>query len=95
MSVAVCLDKDCPVCGGEMTQRDADICCREEDDYLLCELRSYVRSITGRAAALGVIMEHLYERLQPFLTERKIDLNEIDPGDVFVELEKRILRAAA
>ncbi len=86
------LRRTCTICGGEITKKGSDICCFEEDSFLLTELKFLVRTNTDRKADLGEVIEYLYERLGPYLAEQEINLEEIDPDDVFVELEKRILR---
>ncbi len=82
----------CVICGGEITKKGSDICCFDEDQFLLSELKAYIRRDIERKADLGELLEHLYEQLGPFLSERGIDLDEIDPDEVFIEIEKRILR---
>ncbi len=92
MSLSGELDRSCPICDGEMQSRGSDICCIEEDGYLLAELRAFMRSNPKAGVNVGEVVEHLYEHLRPYLTRKKIDLDQIDPNEVFVELEKRILR---
>ena len=75
-----------------MKKRGGDICCVEEDRYLLGRLRAYVRSNPNKHVNLGQVLEHLYECLEPFLEERGINLDDVDLDAAFVELEKRVLR---
>ncbi|MFH1741666.1 MAG: hypothetical protein ABIH23_21890 [bacterium] len=92
MSLAGQLSKNCPICGGELPPRGRDICCYEEDRYLLSELRSFMRANPKRGVAIGGMVEYLYERLEPYLAGKGIDLHSIDPDVVFGELERRTLR---
>jgi hypothetical protein len=91
MTLAGDLDIRCPICKGELP-KGREICCYDEDRYLLTELRRFIRARPKHAVSVGEIVEYLYGRLQPYATERGIPLDEIDPDDVFTEIEKRILR---
>ena len=91
MTLAGGLDLRCPICQGELP-RGREICCYDEDRYLLTELRQFIRARPKHAVSVGEIVEYLYERLQPYATEKGIPLDEIDPDEVFTEIEKRVLR---
>ncbi|MFH1741665.1 MAG: hypothetical protein ABIH23_21885, partial [bacterium] len=45
-----------------------------------------------RGVAAGEMVEHLYECLEPYLSEKGIDLTSIPRDEVTAELEKRVLR---
>ena len=85
-------DKVCVICGGFMGKSSGDICCKEEDQYLLICCKGHMREFQDRECSIDEVVELLFDDLAEYLEKRGDDIDNYDQTLVFNELERRILR---
>lgn len=83
---------ECPICGGTITRAGDEICCKEEDSYLLIRCKGQLRTSKDRAASIEDLAWKMYDCLAEFLQEHDEDISNYDEEMVYKELQRRILR---
>lgn len=84
--------KECPICGGNITRPGDEICCKEEDTYLLIRCKGQLRTSKDRSASIEDLVFKLYESLQEFLLQHNDDISNYSEEMVYKELQRRVLR---
>ncbi len=85
-------ERVCAVCYGPMGKIPGDICCREEDQYLLISAKGFLRECEDRNATVDDIVDFLYDRLAEYLLKKGQSIDDYDEDGVMSELERRTLR---
>ena len=86
------MEKLCVVCGGSLGKHDDDICCRDEDTYLLIKCKGHMRDFDDRQCSIDDVVERLYHDLAQFLEEKGNSIDNYDEEGVLSELDRRVLR---
>ncbi|MBI1388730.1 MAG: hypothetical protein GC154_09820 [bacterium] len=86
------LRTECAVCGGPITKRGSDICCQDEDSYLLICCKGHLRNFKDRSATIDDVVAELYHNLDDFLRDRNDKVENYEESGVLRELERRVLR---
>jgi len=82
----------CVICGGPMGKIPGDICCRDEDSYLLLSCKGHLREFEDRECAVDQVVELLYDDLAEYLEKKGRNIETYDTDSVLSELERRVLR---
>ncbi|RJP20450.1 MAG: hypothetical protein C4527_25075 [Candidatus Omnitrophota bacterium] len=85
-------ERTCVVCGGPIGKGGSDICCKEEDQYLLICCKGHLREFQDRECGIDEVIELLFDDLAEFLEKRNDDIENYDHASVYSELERRTLR---
>lgn len=85
-------ERTCAVCFGPMGKTPGDICCRDEDQYLLICAKGILREFDDRSATIEDLVEHLYEKLDEYLTSKGTSITDFEENGVMAEIERRVLR---
>lgn len=83
---------ECVICGGHITKRGMDICCFDEDQYLLICCKGHLRNFEDRQGSIDDVVVELYNDLDNFLRDRGDKVDNYDESGVIGELEKRVIR---
>ena len=83
---------ECVICGGHITKRGNDICCFDEDQYLLISCKGHLRNFEDRMGSIDDVVVELYHDLDNFLRDRGDKVDNYDESGVIGELEKRVIR---
>lgn len=86
------LNTECVICGGHITRRGMDICCSDEDQYLLICCKGHLRKFEDRSGSIDDVVVELYHDLDNFLRDRGDKIDNYDESGVNGELEKRVIR---
>lgn len=85
-------DRVCAICFGPMGKRPGDICCKDEDNYLLIAAKGAIRESEDRSIIIEDLVERVFESLADFLCNKGEFIEDYDEGGVLGELERRVLR---
>ena len=86
------MTRTCVICGGPMGKRHGDICCREEDGYLMIKCKGHMREFEGRECGIDEMVELLYDDLAEYLVQHEASIENYEQEGVLMELERRVLR---
>ncbi len=86
------MERTCTICGGHIGKGGDDICCKDEDQYLLICCKGHMREFQDRECSIDDVVELLYDDLAEFLEKRQDDIENYDQAAVYNELERRVLR---
>ena len=79
-------ERVCVVCGGPMNKITGDICCKEEDQYLLLACKGHLRDFEDRQCSMDDVVELLYDDLAEFLEKKNMSIDDYDYTGVLSEL---------
>lgn len=85
-------ERNCAICYGPMGKMSGELCCQDEDKYLLIAAKGYLRDTDDRAAGIEQLVEGLYAKLAEFLRDRGKSIDDFEESGVLAEIERRVLR---